>query len=65
MALIGVSVAVHRGNAVHPGTAPGYIAFGSILAAAFVFMIVGQLRRSDAITALASKQTAGGCGSTA
>jgi Bacterial PH domain len=43
MALIGVSIAVHPGNAGHPGTAPGYIAFGSILVAAFAFMIVGQL----------------------
>lgn len=43
MALIGVSIAVHPGNAGHPGTAPGYIAFGSILAAAFIFMIVCQL----------------------
>ena len=43
MALIGVSIAVHPGNAGHPGTAPGYIAFGSILAAVLVFMIVVQL----------------------
>jgi hypothetical protein len=43
MALIGVSIAVDPGNAGHPGTAPGYIAFGSILAAAFVFLIFGQL----------------------
>jgi hypothetical protein len=43
MALIGVSIAVHPGNAGHPGTAPSYIAFGSILAAVFVFMIVVQL----------------------
>jgi hypothetical protein len=43
MALIGVGIAVHPGNAGHPGTAPGYIAFGSILAAVVVFMIVGQL----------------------
>jgi Bacterial PH domain len=43
MALIGVTIAVHPGNAGHPGTAPGYIAFGSILTTACIFMTVGQL----------------------
>jgi Bacterial PH domain len=43
MALICVSIAVHPGNAGNAGTAPGYIAFGSILAAACIFMIFGQL----------------------
>jgi hypothetical protein len=43
LALIGVTIAVDPGGAAHPGTAPGYIAFGSILVAAGVFMIVVQL----------------------
>jgi hypothetical protein len=43
MALIGVGIAVQPGNAGHPGTAAGYMVLGSILAAAFVFMIVGRL----------------------
>lgn len=43
MALIGVSIAVHPGNAGHAGTAPGYIAFGSLIATACVLAAVGQL----------------------
>jgi hypothetical protein len=43
MGLIGLSVAVHRGKAGHPGTAPGYIAFGSVITAACVFFLVAQL----------------------
>ena len=50
MALIGVSIAVHPGNAGHPGTAPGYIACGSVLAVACVFMIVGQLTTRLVVT---------------
>jgi hypothetical protein len=50
MALIAVSIAVHPGNANHSGTAPGYIAFGSILAAIFSFMIVGQLASRLVVT---------------
>lgn len=36
-------IAVHPGNTGHPGTAPGYIACGSVIAAGCVFMVVGQL----------------------
>jgi hypothetical protein len=50
MALIGVSIAVHPGKAGHPGTAPGYIAFGSIVAAACIFMMVGQLANRLVVT---------------
>ena len=44
IALIGLSIAIHPGNASHPGTAPGYIAFGSIFSAAFIFLLVAHLR---------------------
>jgi hypothetical protein len=50
MALIGVSVAVHPGNAAHPGTAPGYIASGCATAAACIAVIVGQLMSRLAVT---------------
>jgi hypothetical protein len=50
MALIGVSIAVHPGNAQHPGTAPGYIAFGSVLAAACILMLAGQLASRLVVT---------------
>jgi hypothetical protein len=50
MALIGVSIAVHPGSPGHPGTAPGYIAVGSILAAVAVFMIVVQLMARLTVT---------------
>ena len=44
MALIGVSIAIHPGNTGHPGTAPGYIAFGAAVAAIMIFVAVGQIR---------------------
>jgi Bacterial PH domain len=50
MALIGVSIAVHPGQAGHPGTAPGYIAFGSFIAALFLFMIVAQVASRLVVT---------------
>lgn len=43
MALIGVSIAIEPGNADHPGTAPGYIAFGSAIAALFILLTVAQV----------------------
>ena len=43
MALIGVSIAIHPGSASHPGTAPGYIAFGVIMTALCIFLVTGQL----------------------
>jgi len=42
MALIGVSIAIQP-DAQHPGTAPGYIAFGTVIAAACIFLAVAQL----------------------
>ena len=50
LVLIGVGFAVHPGRASHPGPAPGYIAFGSILVAAGVFMIVVQLMARLVVT---------------
>ena len=50
MALIGVSIAIHPGNEGHPGTAPGYIAFGSVLAALFMLMLVGLLASRLVVT---------------
>lgn len=50
MALIGVSIAIHPGNAGHPGTAPGYIAFGSVLTALFILMLAGQLASRLVVT---------------
>ncbi|HUA42518.1 MAG TPA: PH domain-containing protein [Streptosporangiaceae bacterium] len=43
MALIAVSIAIHPGDTGDPGTAPGYIACGSVIAALFLFMIVALL----------------------
>jgi hypothetical protein len=43
MALIGVSIAVQPGNSDHAGTAPGYIAFGSAIAALFILLAVAQV----------------------
>ncbi|MBO0822264.1 MAG: PH domain-containing protein [Actinobacteria bacterium] len=43
MALIGVGIAIHPGERGHPGTAPGYIAFGSVLAALLILLLVGEL----------------------
>lgn len=50
MALIGVSIAVQP-DARHPGTAPGYIACGSVIAALFLSMIVVQLTARLVVTA--------------
>lgn len=50
MALIGVSIAIHPGNAGHPGTAPGYIVFGSVLAAVLMLMLAGQLASRLVVT---------------
>jgi hypothetical protein len=50
MALIFVSIAIQPGPAGHPGTAPGYIAFGSVGAAIFILMIVGQLASRLVVT---------------
>jgi Bacterial PH domain len=43
MALIGVSIAIQPGNADHSGTAPGYIAFGSAVAALVTLVTVYQV----------------------
>lgn len=43
MALIGVSVAIQPGNSSQSGTAPGYIAFGSAMAALVVLLTVHQV----------------------
>jgi hypothetical protein len=50
MALIGISIAIHPGNADHPGTAPGYVAFGSLLTAGITFAFVGELTSRLAVT---------------
>ncbi len=50
MALIGLSIAIHPGNAGHPGTAPGYIACGLVSAAVLTFLIVCQLTNRLAVT---------------
>jgi hypothetical protein len=44
MALLALSIAIHPGSTGHPGTAPGYIAFGAALAAIMIFVAVGQIR---------------------
>jgi hypothetical protein len=49
MALIGVSIAI-QSNAARPGTAPGYIAVGSLIAALCILMIVGQLASRLVVT---------------
>ncbi len=51
MALIGVSIAIHPGNTGHPGTAPGYIAFGIIITALCIFIVTGQLTSRLVVTA--------------
>lgn len=43
MALIGVSVAIHPGDANHSGTAPGYVACGGAVAAVCVLLMVAQV----------------------
>jgi hypothetical protein len=50
MALIFVSIAIQPGPAGHPGTAPGYIAFGSVGAAICICMIVGMLASCLTVT---------------
>jgi hypothetical protein len=50
MALIGLSIAIQPGSAGHPGTAPGYIAFGGVIVAVFVFLIVCQLTNRLVVT---------------
>ncbi len=51
MALIGVSIALHPGNTGHPGTAPGYIAFGIVVTALCIFAVAGQLTSRLVVTA--------------
>ena len=50
MALIGLSIAIHPGSAGHPGTAPGYIAFGGVIVAVFIFLVVCQLTNRLVVT---------------
>ena len=50
MALIGLSIAIQPGSAGHPGTAPGYIAFGGVIVAVFIFLIVCQLTNRLVVT---------------
>jgi Bacterial PH domain len=50
MALIGVSIAIHPGNTGHPGTAPGYIAFGIIITALCIFAVTSQLTSRLVVT---------------
>ena len=50
MALIGVSIAIHPGRADHPGTAPGYIAFGAVIVAVLIFFVVCQLTNRLVVT---------------
>ena len=50
MALIGVNIAVHPGNAGHPGTAPGFIAVGCALATGFIFLLIRQLNARLVVT---------------
>jgi hypothetical protein len=49
MALIGVSIAVQPAPD-RPGTAPGYIAFGTVIAAACIFLAVAQLTSRLVVT---------------
>jgi hypothetical protein len=51
LALIGVGVALHPGNTGHPGTAPGYIAFGIVVTALCVLVVTGQLTSRLVVTA--------------
>jgi Bacterial PH domain len=48
MALIGLSIAIQPAN--HPGTAPGYIAVGSVIAGAFIVAIVALLTNRLVVT---------------
>lgn len=48
MALIGLSISIQPGN--HPGTAPGYIAFGAVIVAVFFLLIVCQLTNRVVVT---------------
>jgi Bacterial PH domain len=50
MALIGLSIAIHPGSAGHSGTAPGYIAFGGVIVAVFIFLVVCQLTNRLVVT---------------
>ena len=50
MALIGVSIAIHPADTDRPGTAPGYIAFGTILAAFCMFFAVVQVSSRLVVT---------------
>jgi hypothetical protein len=50
MALIGVSIAIHPGDAGHAGTAPGYIAVGIVIAAACIFLVIAQLTSRLVVT---------------
>jgi hypothetical protein len=49
MTLIAVSIAIQP-NAAHPGTAPGYIAFGTVLAAFCIFLMVCALAERIVLT---------------
>ena len=49
MAFLGVSIAISP-SANHPGTAPGYIAFGTCIAAFCILMIVGLLMNRLVVT---------------
>jgi Bacterial PH domain len=49
MALIFASIAIQP-NASHPGTAPGYIALGSLLAAIWIILLVRQLNARLVVT---------------
>jgi hypothetical protein len=49
MALIGVSIAIQP-DADHRGTAPGYIAYGTVIAAAFISLAVAQLTARLVVT---------------
>jgi hypothetical protein len=51
MALIGVSIAIHPGNTGHPGTAPGYIAFGIVITALCICVVTSQLTSRLVVTA--------------
>jgi hypothetical protein len=51
MAFLGISIALHPGNTGHPGTAPGYIAFGVIITALCIFVVTRQLTSRLVVTA--------------
>jgi PH (Pleckstrin Homology) domain-containing protein len=48
MALIGLSIAIQPGSS--PGTAPGYIAFGGVIVAVFIFLMACQLTNRLVVT---------------